>query len=135
MPLGDQNVVNSSSSRAIFIWLYLEKPSIKENISYPMVASMRISEIGIEKSTFGHALFKYLKSTHIRICPFLFCTGTMLEIHLGYFTSLMKLAAMSFNLCFDLRKELWSISSLPLLYRTSIFVNNQFMHSNHWVQT
>jgi len=97
MPLGVRNVVNSSSSRAIFIWLYPEKPSMKENISYPMVASMRISEIGIGKSSFGHALFKSLKSTHIRICPFFFCTGTMLETHLGYFTSLMKFAAMSLS--------------------------------------
>jgi hypothetical protein len=49
------------------------------------------------KSSFRHALFKSLKSTHIRICPFFFFTGTILEIHVGYFTSLMKPTAISLS--------------------------------------
>lgn len=53
--------------------------------------------IGKGKSSLGQAAFRSLKSTHTRTCLFFLHTGTMLEIHLGCWTSLMKPAAMNLS--------------------------------------
>ena len=50
----------------------------------PVVASTRSPVIGSGKSSLGHALYKSLKSTHIRSGPFFFRTGTMLATQVGY---------------------------------------------------
>ena len=64
--------VCSWSCSAIRIWLYPEKASIKESIAYPTVESTRRSTAGREKLSFGQALFRSVKSTHICHLPFVF---------------------------------------------------------------
>jgi hypothetical protein len=76
---------------------------MKENISHPIVESMRISNIAMGKSSFGHALFKSLKSTHIRICLFFFSHGNNTGDPCGIFyfsneASSYKLIIFSFYL-------------------------------------
>lgn len=46
------------------IWLYLEKPSMKDILSKLHVLLIITSVIGIENLSFGHASFKSLQSKH-----------------------------------------------------------------------
>jgi len=68
--------------------------SFHDIASKPTLASIMSSVIGKGKSSLGQAACRSLKSTHTRTCLFFLRTGTMLEIHFGYLTSLMKAAAM-----------------------------------------
>lgn len=76
-----------------------------------IIASILSSVIGKGKSSLGQAACRSLKSTHTRTCLFFLRTGTMLEIHLGYLTSLMKPAAMNFVAS----ASIWATSSGRIL--------------------
>lgn len=81
VPHGHVNVFFSRSLGAILIWLYLEKPSISDNMVCPAVKFTIISMFGKGKSSFGHALFRSLKFVHILILLSSLDTGKILEIH------------------------------------------------------
>lgn len=54
------------------------------------VESAIMSMCGCEKLFFKHALFRSMKSTHIRHLPLHFLTITTFDSHFGYYTSLMN---------------------------------------------
>ena len=87
--------VFSWSSGFIKIWLYLEKASMKDSISCPVVDSTSRSMWGSVKQSFGHALLRSVKSTQTRHLPFFFFTTTGLASHTGYLTSGIKPASRS----------------------------------------
>ncbi|GAA0138809.1 hypothetical protein LIER_00483 [Lithospermum erythrorhizon] len=63
---------------------------MKVNVSCLVVASIMSSGMGRWKSSFGHAWFKSLKSTHTLISPFIFRTRKMFDSQVGYNTSRMN---------------------------------------------
>ena len=75
--------VFSWSSSAIFIWLYPEKASMNVNNLCPAVESTSWSILGRGKLSFGQALFRSVKSTHILHFPFVFFTKTTFASHFG----------------------------------------------------
>jgi len=95
-PRGVLKDVCFSSSGYILIWLYPEKPSIKDILSNPYVLSIITSMIGRENSSLGQAAFRSQKSMQIWIFSFFLGTGTMLATQSGYCSSLTKSESMSF---------------------------------------
>ena len=75
---------------AISIWLYPEKPSMKDIKTLSVLLSTKMSIWGREKSSLGQALFKSLKSTHILTFPSFLGMGTTLAIHSAWCTGLMN---------------------------------------------
>ena len=81
VPHGQMNVVLCWCSGLIWIWLYLEKLSMKEKASQPAHSSMIWSMNSVGKLSLGHALFKSQKSVHTRIVPCFLLTGTRFDTH------------------------------------------------------
>ena len=75
---------------AILIWLYPEKPSMKDIKTLPAVLSTKTSMCGRGKSSLGQALFKSLKSTYILTFPSFLGTGITLVIHSAWCMGLMN---------------------------------------------
>jgi len=67
----------------MWIWLYPEKASIKLRSSCPEVESIRTSIRGRGKLSFGHAMLRSVKSTHILHFPLDFFTKITLARHWG----------------------------------------------------
>ena len=82
--------VFSRSSGCISIWLYPAKASMKESSSFPAIAYTMWSKCGNGKISFGHALFRSVKSTHTLQDPFFFLTTSGLASHSRYLTSIME---------------------------------------------
>jgi len=83
------NAVLLSSLGCILIWLYPENASKKIRTLQPEALSTSASMLGSGYESFGHALFKSVKSTHILHFPFAFFTRTTLANYSGYWISLM----------------------------------------------
>ena len=111
--------VFSSSMGCILIWLYPEKASRKLNNLHPAALSTRAFMLGKGYESFGQALFKSVKSTHMRHFPLLFFTSTTFASHSGYWTSLMWPAARSFCVSSLIAYLLSSLNFL-LLCRTGL---------------
>ena len=111
-----EKVVLVISLGAILIWLYLEKPSMKDIKVLPAVLSTKTSMWERGKSSIGQVLFKSLKSTHILTFLSFLCTGTTLAIHLAWFTGLMN---STFN-CFVTYSLIFK--SLLVLMRLKFFL-------------
>ena len=75
--------VFSWSSSAIFIWFYPENASINVSNLCPVVESTSWSILGRGKLSFGHALFRSVKSIHILHFSFAFFTRTTLVSQSG----------------------------------------------------
>ena len=78
--------VFSMSSGAIRLWLYLENPSIKDNIEWLDVLSTSMSICGRGKSSLGLALLRSRKSTQTLTLPSFLGIRTTLASHSGYYT-------------------------------------------------
>ena len=83
------NVVLHLSLGCIRIWLYLEKASRKLGSLQLDALSTKASMMCNGYESFGQALFKFVKLTHILHLPLAFLTNTMLASHSGYWISLM----------------------------------------------
>lgn len=83
-------VVFSLSSLVILIWLYPEKPSIKEYIELRSTLSTRTSMCGNRKSSSKLALFKSLYYTYTLILSPFLGTTTMLDTNCGHLTTSKK---------------------------------------------
>src|ERR1051325_7951156 len=92
---GHLKAVLGTSSSLMKIWLYPEYPSNILRYSKPAAESISISAIGMEYSSLGVAVFKFLKSMQIRKEPFFLMTGTMLASHSTYLVVLINLHRMS----------------------------------------
>ena len=68
----------------ILIWLYPEKASKKLSILQPEALSTKASMFGKGYESFGHALLRSVKSTHILHFPLAFFTKTTFANHSGY---------------------------------------------------
>lgn len=79
------NMVFSMSFEAILIWLYLQKPSTKENTENWIVLSTNTPMWYNGRSFFRLALVKSRQSTHILNFPSFFSIGTMFATHCRYF--------------------------------------------------
>jgi hypothetical protein len=90
------NVYFSLSSEAIFICLYLDKPSMKEYVVLRTTLLTKTSICGKEKLSLWLALFKSLKFTQTLIFPSFLSTTTMLDTHCGYLTTSKKLVFYCF---------------------------------------
>ena len=64
---------------------------------WPAIESTSCSIFGKRKLSFGHALLKSVKSTHIIHFPFAIFTSTTLEIHSGYLAFLMNHTRSNFS--------------------------------------
>src|SRR3989337_909303 len=96
VPHGVMNTVFSSSSLAMKIWWYPEKASRKESRSHPEVESTIWSMHGKGNGSFGHALFRSVKSMQSLHFLFALHTTTGFANHVGCNTPLTKPAASSF---------------------------------------
>ena len=83
----------------------------------PEALSTNASMLGSGYESFGHALFKSVKSTHILHFPFAFFTRTTLASHSGYCISLMCPTLSSFCVSSFTTRHRSSLNFL-LLYRT-----------------
>jgi hypothetical protein len=80
------NVVFFLSSGLIFIWLCLEKPSMKEYMELHSGLSTKISICGKEKSSLGLVQIPEIH-TNFDFPLFVFSTTTMLDTYYGYLTT------------------------------------------------
>src|SRR3990170_8006388 len=96
VPHGVMNMVFSSSSLDMKIWWYPEYASRKESRSHPEVESTIWSMRGKVNGSFGHALFRSVKSMQSLHFPFALRTTTGFANHVGCNTPLTKPAASSF---------------------------------------
>ena len=103
------NDVFSLSSNVILIWLYLEYASIKLKSPCPKLLSMSLSMLGSEKLSFGYALFKLVKSTHIHHLPLAFLTITTFS---NQWTSLMKSTSKSLLISLSITFYLSTVNNL-----------------------
>ncbi|XP_019256703.1 PREDICTED: zinc finger BED domain-containing protein RICESLEEPER 2-like [Nicotiana attenuata] len=90
-----QNLANFGVVYSALAFLFTG--SRKLNSSCPAAASMSWLMCGNGNESFGHALFRSVKSTHILYFLFFFLTITTLAIHLGYFASLMEPFSNNFS--------------------------------------
>ena len=95
-PNGVRNDVYFSLSEYILIWLYPEKPSIKDILSKPYLLSIMTSVMGNENLFLGEAILRSWKSIQIQIFLFFLSKGTMLATQSGCCSSRMKPYLMSF---------------------------------------
>ena len=70
---------------------------MKDKSSLPAVASTNRSICGRGKLSFGHALFRSVKSTQTRHFPFFFLTTTGLASQSGYLTSVIDPTLSNFS--------------------------------------
>jgi len=89
-PNGVHNDICFSSSRHILIWLYPEKPSIKDILSKTHVLSIMMSVICNENSSLEHVALRSRKSVQTLIFLFFLRTCTMLATQFGCCPSRMK---------------------------------------------
>ena len=109
VPQGVVNTVFYWSARWIWIWLYLEKLSMKDKASWPAQSSIIWSIKGVGKMSLGQAWLRSRKSVQTQIVPFFFLTGMGLETHdvyaMGYMNpttrnlSILALMAASLDGC------------------------------------
>ena len=106
-PNGILNDVCFSSSECILIWLYPEKPSMKDILSKPHVLSIMTPVMGNKNSYLGQAALRSQKSMQTLIFPFFFSTGTILATQSGCCSSWMKLHSWVYELRFRLPLWCW----------------------------
>lgn len=93
--LGHRKAVLCVSFSAMNIWLYLECPSIKDNIRCLASPLTNRSAIGIGYSSLGVVVLRFLKLIQILNLLFFLTTSTIFESHWTYLVGRINLAFSS----------------------------------------